>query len=202
MEPADAILSVTEQVGDVLVCMGTRGHGRVGWALRGSVAEEVVSRSRFPVLLAGPKCRAPADRYKQVFVALDGSACAETALPLAQRLGGVLGATLTLVSVAAEHRHHPQARRRVTTAYLREVADRLNSSAPVETTALTGDPATALVEALPSDGALLVMSTHGRSGLERVTLGSVASSVCRHAELPVVVTRPAALQQEHGAVGC
>lgn len=202
VDPADAILSVAEQVGDVLICMGTHGRGRVGRALLGSVAEEVVSLSRFPVLLAGPKRRARTERYEQVFVALDGSSCAETALPLAQRLGGDLSATLTLVSVTGEDRHHPQAQRRVTAAYLREVADRLNGPAPVETTVVTGDPAKALVEALPPTGALLVMSTHGRSGLERVTLGSVASSVCRLAELPVVVTRPTALRHQHATAGC
>ncbi|HSK96368.1 MAG TPA: universal stress protein [Euzebyales bacterium] len=200
--PADAILSVAEQLGDVLICMGTHGRGRVGWALLGSVAEDVVARSRFPVLLTGPRRRTRMEHYAQVFVALDGSICAETALPLAQRLGSALGASLTLVSAAAQDGRRGQAQRRLTAAYLREVAATLTGPAPVETVVLTGDAVEALVEALPSQGGLLVMSTHGRSGLQRVTLGSVASSVCRRAELPVIVARPAALRREHAASGC
>lgn len=202
VDPADAILAVAERLGNVLVCMGTHGRRRVSWALLGSVAEHVIRHSRFPVLLAGPQRRGRTKRYEQVFVALDGSACAESALPLAQRLGTVLSASLTLVSVAEEGDRHPQAQRRLTSAYLRQTADGLAGPAPVGTAVLAGEVTKALAEALPLDGALLVMSTHGRSGLDRITLGSIASSVCRRARLPVVVARPAALGETPGVGGC
>ena len=53
-----------------------------------------------------------------------------------------------------------------------------------------GDPAATIVETARNDSAdLIVMGTHGRSGLEHLALGSVAEKVVRHAPCPVLTVR-------------
>jgi nucleotide-binding universal stress UspA family protein len=55
----------------------------------------------------------------------------------------------------------------------------------------TGDPATRIAEAAEAEHVdLIVMSSHGRSGLRRVLLGSVAESVLRRASCPVIIVKP------------
>jgi nucleotide-binding universal stress UspA family protein len=61
----------------------------------------------------------------------------------------------------------------------------------VRTEILEGHPGTAIVEAARTTGAdVIVMATHGRSGLGRALLGSVADHVVRHATCPVLLVRP------------
>lgn len=56
---------------------------------------------------------------------------------------------------------------------------------------LTGDPAARIAEAAEAEHVdLIVMSSHGRSGVRRVLLGSVAESVLRRASCPVLIVRP------------
>lgn len=62
---------------------------------------------------------------------------------------------------------------------------------PFEHKLLVGDPATAIVDAADSLGVdLIVMSTHGRRGLTRVLMGSVAELVVRRAKCPVLTVKP------------
>jgi universal stress protein A len=53
----------------------------------------------------------------------------------------------------------------------------------------TGDPATAIVEAASSGSDLIVMATHGRTGVSRWVMGSVAEKVARHAKCPLTIVR-------------
>jgi nucleotide-binding universal stress UspA family protein len=61
---------------------------------------------------------------------------------------------------------------------------------PVAAKTLTGDPAGVILRFARDDSCeLIVMGTHGRGGLERLVLGSVAERVVRQADCPVLVTR-------------
>jgi len=65
---------------------------------------------------------------------------------------------------------------------------------------LIGDPSTEIVrlaQQAPVD--LIVMSTHGRTGLRRVLMGSVAEAVVRRASCPVLAVKPAALADQQAA---
>ena len=76
--------------------------------------------------------------------------------------------------------------------YLNVVQERLASKGirKVETSVWYGPPAAAIVEAARVGHAdLIVMTTHGRSGLGRLVFGSVADSVLRHAPCPVLLVR-------------
>jgi nucleotide-binding universal stress UspA family protein len=76
-----------------------------------------------------------------------------------------------------------------TLALWRDEAERV-SGRPVRTALLTGDPATAIVAfARDRDSDVLVVATHGRTGLNRLVMGSVAERVIRTAACTVVVAR-------------
>jgi nucleotide-binding universal stress UspA family protein len=75
--------------------------------------------------------------------------------------------------------------------YLREVADRLRAKGlNVETETRTGSPAADIVgRAVESGAGLIAMTTHGRTGLSRVIMGSVAEQIIRTAPCPVLIRR-------------
>jgi nucleotide-binding universal stress UspA family protein len=132
----------------------------------------------------------------------------DDAVTLARTLAAAFGAAVHLVHVI-EHPlvtpgpyqfHLPDTPERRERAYnaacarLRRVADMLRGHgvwATIE--ARSGVPADEIVEAAIDYGAdLIVMATHGRSGLQHLLSGSVAEQVMRHARCPVVTVRAAA----------
>jgi len=153
-------------------------------------------RSARPGALTRDEERRHAMKLTRILVPLDGSALAEAALPDAASLAGA-ESELILVR-AAEARTIPGGDPveaqvkvvRVAEEYLAGVAARLESrgSPSVKTTVWYGPAASAIVDAarlLRAD--LIVMSTHGRSGLGRLVLGSVAESVLRGTTTPILL---------------
>jgi nucleotide-binding universal stress UspA family protein len=147
--------------------------------------------------------------YRQVLVPLDGSEAAETALPHAIAVASRFRSTLTLVHAAETARARvvpPSGTTRLTEseqevgqAYLENVAARcaLGSTA-VLTVQLAGSPADVIVQhAGRADVDLIVMSTRGRSGFERLLLGRVADEVRRRAPCPMLIvpTRAPRMQE-------
>jgi nucleotide-binding universal stress UspA family protein len=144
--------------------------------------------------------------YRRVLVPLDGSSFAEYALPIAAELAVRLDAVLELALVHTSYSvatadagiHATVARwqqdqREREAAYLEEVAARGAGEWGVEVqlALLTGEVAGALRDQVAGAGAdLVVMTTHGRSGLERVWLGSVADALIRQVAVPVLLVRP------------
>jgi len=128
-----------------------------------------------------------------ILVPLDGSALAEQALPFAERLARVAGARLILARVV------PQASPAETSIEasialtarenLEEIASRLRrSELSVEVEVPEGDAAARIVGAVTAHRAdLIVMSTHGRSGIGRWLYGSVADAVIRLVRVPVML---------------
>lgn len=136
---------------------------------------------------------------RTILVPLDGSILAETALPEAIDVARQRGARLLLVRAAEAHVpvavDPTEAQVRVVQdaeAYLARVKARLAASGvtDVETSVWYGSPAYAIVEAARLRRAdLVVMTTHGRSGLGRLILGSVAESVLRGTTTPILLLR-------------
>lgn len=137
--------------------------------------------------------------YETVVVPLDGSELSEVALPYAEELAGRLGSAIKLVYVSdsmdSQYQHMRQ-------FYLDKVADNIKHEAAkhipagekreakVTATVLIGNPAEEIVGYADKEGAgLIVMATHGRSGLGRWALGSVADKVVRSASQPVALIR-------------
>lgn len=134
--------------------------------------------------------------YSRIVVTLDGSALAECALSHAEALAKSLGAELVLLQIVP----YPEVRdeaiegdwQAVARKYMDEIAaglKELGVEAKVEV--LWGDVVEKIVEYAEADKqTLLVMSTHGRTGLAKLAFGSIAETVLREAkETPVLICR-------------
>src|SRR6185437_5734668 len=139
--------------------------------------------------------------YRTILVPLDGSNLAERALPYARVLAVASGAKLVLLRAlepssisgppVAEDGDKPMADAE---AYLAGLFPGPNEASPVVTSVFRGDPGETILEEIRSrDVDLVVMSTHGRSGLSRAIYGSVAERVCHDATVPVLLV-PAACE--------
>ena len=139
--------------------------------------------------------------YRSLLVPLDGSTFAEQALPLAGAILQRGKASLTLVRV---HRPLPAGEIAVTGlwdgdqresegAYLARVAERMSEcfKAKVATALLEAPVIGALCEYVREHSIdLVVMSTHGRTGMRRAWLGSVADGIARNVSVPVLMVGP------------
>lgn len=138
-----------------------------------------------------------------VVVPLDGSATAEQALPWAQALAGLRGATLRLIHVVDASTEFGAWSMGGGTAigneintwiadgerYLTEVAARI-TDVTVETQVRLGGPSHELRAALEEmTDPVIVMCSHGRSGVRRVLMGSVAQRIVHDAACPVLVLK-------------
>lgn len=136
--------------------------------------------------------------YRQILVPLDGSAFAESALPLALALSAKTRADVQLVTVvepipAFAYEEWESAAREWSEQYLAAVAERIEGPAggKVTTAMHSGHVVDTLVAVANTiDADLVVMATHGRGALSRAWLGSVADGFMRRAEIPVLFVRP------------
>ena len=135
---------------------------------------------------------------KTILVPLDGSRLAEMALAPALEMARDKGAKLVLLRAAEAHTtvadptEAQVAVVREAEGYLTDLRTRLEAdgAVEVETTVWYGPPADAIVEAARYRAAdLIVMSSHGRSGLGRLVLGSVAETVLRSTLIPILLIR-------------
>lgn len=151
--------------------------------------------------------------FKKILVPLDGSDLAERALDVSIDMASCYGGEIILMEVQEEgmdvgeaavaratalatgsaaqamevFRHHAE-------AYLREVVEkrRAQTDVPIQIVVAQGNPAESIVAQAQEMGVdLIVMSTHGRTGLRRFAFGSVTEDVLHHATCPVLVIRPA-----------
>jgi nucleotide-binding universal stress UspA family protein len=152
--------------------------------------------------------------YDTILLAHDGSEVADAAIPHAhelarkfnsrvivveviQTVGEVLVATgagalqATLPTELAEQVVEDERRRaEATVARIAEAMRRADIFTARRVIA-EGDPGSAIVDVAEREGCdLIVMATHGRSGIRRAVLGSVADYVLRHASCPVLLCRP------------
>ncbi len=142
--------------------------------------------------------------YKRILVCLDGSALAETALPHAQMLASDEDAEILLLRVSANPaaefsfsdpgvaNNIIQEMEAETLAYMQFARGKLQK-AGFRTSFLIrqGVVAEIILRVASECGAdVIVMSTHGRSGMKRWLLGSVADRVVTHSDLPVMLIRP------------
>lgn len=196
-----------------LVVMTTHGRSGLSRMWLGSVADALVRELTVPILLIRPQEESaedvePANPFRRVLVPLDGSPTAEAALPHALRLAKLLEAEVTLLCVAFAppttlstylpqqsflNRTDLAAQRSSAEAYLdRTVAELAESSLPHIETRVAEEPSPAvgiLDEARELHADIIVMGTHGRSGIGRMVLGSVADKVVRGADRPVMLYR-------------
>jgi nucleotide-binding universal stress UspA family protein len=204
---------------DVTV-MSTHGRGALGRFWLGSVADQLVRDMPRPVLVVRPHEGKPDLHREpdlgNILLPLDGTGVAEQIIEPALRLGKLFDSSFTLVQVikpalrinylpdgssvqglshtlltevqALQKQLHDEA-----LSYLERVAARLRErGVKVQVRVIVDEqPAVGiLLEAQIRQAGLIAMETHGRRGLSRLFLGSVADKVVRGGMVPVLLNRP------------
>jgi universal stress protein A len=137
-------------------------------------------------------------RIQTILVPIDFSETASQALDIARALARDHGAKLVLLNapVPPPPVHEVPVPETELTLQVEEARNQLKGMAaqitdlPVETHVMMGDAGPAIVATAKERQAdLIVMGTHGRSGLSRLLMGSVAEAVLRHAPCPVLTIK-------------
>lgn len=201
--PAKSILALAEQTLVDLIAMSTHGRTGLRRVLMGSVADEVVCHARPPIFLTPATLTVkPESAPRTILLPLDGTPLAEAAIPIAQQFAQNTGATLCLIRTIESNysEYEQQANQAVTveqtviqqaTSYLEQIQLRLQLANVASCYQIaSGDPATAIIRAMHMEKAdLVVMSTHGRSGMERIIHGSVTRKIIGKTICPLVLIR-------------
>jgi len=178
-----------------MIAMPTHARRGLARLALGSVAESVIRTATVPVLLL----RFPSDpalppprpvTFQKVLVALDGGELALGMAPWVAELARAFGSSVTLIHVLPA---------RPALAADLETSDRVfaagrarfkSAGIEVETLLTSGDPAEEVTEACRDRGFdLVACTTHGRTGVARWVLGSVAEEIVRASGVPVLVAR-------------
>ncbi|PZR99788.1 MAG: hypothetical protein DLM69_07040 [Candidatus Chloroheliales bacterium] len=182
-----------------LVVMSTHGRSGLVRTLLGSVAEQVVREAGLPVLLVSSHQQMSegvggALSFDRILVPLDGSGFAEQTLPLAVAIAKASGGRLLLLKVVEEVPPLPPytlvpGHPIYANSYLKRlVRGETLERVPCEVIGFEGDPATTILAAQEARNcSLIVMTTHGRTGLVRFIRGSVAEEVIKGSAVPVLV---------------
>ena len=193
---AKAILSEAAEAKPDLLLISTHGHSALNRWQRGGVADKVIRNAECPVLVVGPRAMEKGQwleaelvpPFKEILVPLDGSPRAELALDkamdMAQRFGSRihLFRVLPEIAISSSFVEMPSTlRAEVIAAGKQYIADvSANVTAPNGTcSSVTIGPAVGEIEAYikANDIDLVVMTSHGRGGMARAALGSVADRV-------------------------
>ncbi|MBN1657904.1 MAG: universal stress protein [Anaerolineae bacterium] len=208
--PAEAIVDSAARENVDQVVMATHGYSGIKRWTHGSVAERVLQSVGVPVLLvrateqgASAESRHPMV-CKRILVPLDGSPVAEQILPTVTVLARAFGSSLTLFQVPIAHVsgwmtgewYFPvqgvlDTAEADVQAYLDLVASGLQGQGfDVHTATAIGSVADCIIDYAESNQVdLIAMCTHGRTGLARWALGSVADRVLRAGSTPILLVR-------------
>jgi nucleotide-binding universal stress UspA family protein len=196
------ILELAESEDVDLLVLGTHGRRGAAHLLLGSVAAEVLRASERPTLVVPARSERPAGRLRRILAPTDFSAPARHAIAHARELAAHSEAVLELFHVLPDlevplpmnpaglgssamlvAELEPQAR-----AALEEIAAAPGPEVRIDSTVWQGAPASSILNRAAASGAdLIVVATHGHSGIDRILLGSVAEKVARLALCPVLV---------------
>jgi nucleotide-binding universal stress UspA family protein len=193
-----------------LLVLTTHGRGPLRRAWLGSVADGLVRRTPCPVLalrpVEGQELELEERLFEHVLVTLDGSPESSEIVPLARDFARTFGARMTLLRVIPTHfpltspftthfshgfqgvKEEAEASREALEAEAKTLRE---SGLSVEVEVTSGaHPAEGILDyAEKTDVDLIAMATHGRGGVARLVLGSVADKVLRGGSVPVLLHR-------------
>jgi nucleotide-binding universal stress UspA family protein len=204
--PVEEVLKLLRERDASMLALSTHGRSGLGRWVYGSVAGKLIREAHLPTLLIGPRllqAKAP-PAITRILVPLDASELSETALAPAVELAEVLGAGLVLAQVLNWATHAfvfgvpdvdiamiDQELTKAAQEYVARMKAGLKTKQPVETKVLRGMAADVLIDLVASEKVgLVVMASHGRAGLVRTALGSVADRMIQ-GPAPVLLVRPA-----------
>lgn len=203
-EPLPTILQHAEAHRSDLIVLGSSGKARISRYVLGGTAAKVVRGAECPVMCVPNDDARP---FKRILVASDFSDCSKRALEAGAFLARAAQAHLEVAYVTPSAWSLPpglnvgytghtanwlELLQREAREQLDEFADwaRANGINVDHKALLVGSPAQALLQhASQHEFDLIVLGTHGRSGVVRMMLGSVAETVVHHATVPVLSVR-------------
>ncbi len=189
---AETVLGVLAETRANLLALATHGRTGAQRLILGSVAERILRSTPVPVLALRPfwsydllpEGGVEAQPVRTILVPVGSGTLSLCVLPHAVEWAHLFGARVVVLHAQAPGTE-------ISDTVVGDVAARFRLEG-IETTALfeKGNPVDAILSACRSEAVdLAVLSTHGRSGLSRLVLGSVTEEVLRQARLPVVVVR-------------
>jgi nucleotide-binding universal stress UspA family protein len=209
--PAEELAAVASPEEADMLVVGSRGRGFLRAALLGSVSRKLVSLAACPVLVVPPRAGASSERSRRaglrsssVVCGVDGSPESGYAVEAASRLARRMNDRLVLVnsyepvtSFGDEHLTHHYSSAPLRSQW-RAALDRLEAAAePLtdppepELCLEPGDPVREIVRVSERECAeLLVVGSHGQTGLGAALYGSVAGTLAASAPVPVLVVPP------------
>ena len=185
-EPVKEISGQAEESQADLVVMGRRGVHWLERLVLGEAAARVVGHVRCSVLVVPQQA---SFWERGILVAVDGSRYADMAAVAAGNLAKRCGLPLTVLAVCASDD--------LSCDLIKPLADRVRDllrqdGVAADSLALEGRPADTIIQAArDNDCDLIVVGNQGRSGLERILMGSVSQQVVTHARCPVLVVKGA-----------
>jgi nucleotide-binding universal stress UspA family protein len=206
---ARSIVKHAEELGSDLVVMCTHGRGGVRTWLLGSIAQQVIALRQAPVLLIQPDGVAATASFacRRLLVPLDGNPDHEQGLSVASALARACAADVhllmvvpTLGTLSGEHGTAARLLPTATSAWLDMSEESAEAHIHQKATGLQalglsttaevyrGDPAGAIArtaQRVQSD--LIVIGTHGRSGIDAFWSGSVAAQVSSRSHVPLLL---------------
>lgn len=208
---ARSIVDHAVEIGADLIVLTTHGHGGLRDLLFGSIAQQVLRRGSTPTLIVKPAPGTPLEAYhvRTILVPLDGTPESESALRLADEIAGATGAELVLASViptlgtatgdlAVSATFSPTATAAMLDLSQSDAARYLEGKAAslrregvtVRTDVARGKTAAQLAAIADRNQVnLIILATHGRSGLEGTFNGSVAPRLLAELQQPVLLVR-------------
>ncbi|MCC7106471.1 MAG: universal stress protein [Chloroflexi bacterium] len=208
--PAEEIVAEVAIRDPDLVVMSTHGRGGLGRWIYGSVADQVIRDCRKPILLIPATCERlwTLDRPIKVVVPLDGSPLAEAVFATIEQLATGYRSDLVVIRAVEPLNYayaegyayvalDPEAELAEARDYVNAAAARLRETGlKVEAEVRSGYAAPtieAVARARQAD--LIAMSTHGRGGLARLVMGSVATGTLQRSSVPLLLIRPAVIRE-------
>lgn len=203
-QPADMVIRYAESHGVDLIVMSSHGRSGLNRWVYGSVAERVLQQAPCATSIINSRAMVDGQRCKSILVPLDGSELAEQALGPGRVLAAAMGADLHLlrITTSAHQMLETSSMKDVfdgiedkemqdAEAYLRAIyADSADEHVFIEVEAAQGSVAERIIEYAERNAIdMIVMSSHGRTGLRRWVYGSVAEKVLRSACCATMIIR-------------
>jgi hypothetical protein len=182
------IVDLAERIRADVIVMGRRGRRGLARLMLGHATAQVIGLAHCNVLVVP---RAAHVEGRHLVLATDGSRFAETAAVTAGTLAKMCGTPVTVASVTTAS-HGPERRAEAQAAVGRVVGFMQSEGANAEGRVIEGEPANAIVGVARERGAdLIVTGSHGRTGLDRVLLGSTSERILNETPCAVLVVKAA-----------
>jgi nucleotide-binding universal stress UspA family protein len=192
-KPAQTLVDMAVRGGFNLIVMCSRGKTGLKRLLMGSVAEEVLRISPIPVLIVRPLAKTDGKpQFKRIVVPLDGSHRSGSILPYAAALAKATGAKILFMTIVEPRAKDDLPVEVWARNMFKEQKQLHKEGIQTELAIRYGDPALEILSfGLIQNADLIALSTHGRTGLDRVRYGSVAEKVLRQGKMPLLILRTA-----------